>query len=814
MLIIEIRKFFRRYRFTGIVAIAVLAAGMAASSLLLSILWAVSNHKIPGLAEGSFATIGEAPHGGPLRPLPWETLERAQGSIPSVVGYGQSIKTTVRSAYQERTIAVAAASSAFFKRFQIGLSPADSRLSFDSNQIEQRWIVLTQGVAESLFGNANEAVGQFLTIEGIRIEVIAISRSGFGGLFGQEVSAWVSPSCVAPLYVRLSEEMAQDKHINSAEVWKKAAVFYGVAPVSSPGVARLWSAALRTDLRLGHRLVAVAGLTIDPERDRALIHWLKVALTLAVALTASTGLSFGAFLLARAPRQGQEVRFKRVLGGTVRQIMLGLCAGPLSAIAVAFALSVPLDFLALSALRRSVTFSSFITALHILNPLWASIAQLPLILFLSVVMALVPAARLLRDAGAPRIAAAVTDSKRQRRMIFGLVACQVLGGLGVAVSAAVVAKSGWDFASQSTGLQAEHRSVLRVDIKPGTREFSFKAQSEGSFPMSNAAAQILTDVPTIPGVRGVALANSAVMEPASSRSLIVSTAHVEERSVEASMVSASWFSLIGARFLSGSSYTEGVTGEVQECVVNRKLARQLWPAGAAVGSSVDLKDPSSGLQKTVRVVGVIADQRYYGPGLSISPTIFLPLRGELLGYALPMFVLVNGEDSTSNAAQILTINRILDADIPGLAVTNSFSVQSRLQEMVTAEIERVLPAILGALAILVVMFASLSTCLGYSTQSRTREFAIRMACGATPGNIVSLVLLHVLISAGIAVLLSVLSWGFLRRFVLSGLDVDVSSWSSGLAAIVTVFFLLAVILTALAPAIRASRSSVAVSLRE
>ncbi|MDQ2712581.1 MAG: FtsX-like permease family protein, partial [Acidobacteriota bacterium] len=255
-----------------------------------------------------------------------------------------------------------------------------------------------------------------------------------------------------------------------------------------------------------------------------------------------------------------------------------------------------------------------------------------------------------------------------------------------------------------------------------------------------------------------------------------------------------------------------ITGNIDEVILNRALANELWPKQDAVGKTVRLDDPSTGLSFTVRVAGVVADQRLSGPGYSAVPTAFLPLRGVLLALALPSYVLVNGLETTPVLET--TVNRVLDNVMPGLAVRSSYSLANRLRDLLVGELRRAAAAIAGSIAIVCVAYVGLYSSLVYSAQNRRREFAIRMSCGAKPKDIFETVVREAALSGITAALISGLCWAVLRQFAVSSSMFGYLSWSAFTAVAVISLSFVAALLTALSPALGAARYPIAAALRE
>lgn len=81
---------------------------------------------------------------------------------------------------------------------------------------------------------------------------------------------------------------------------------------------------------------------------------------------------------------------------------------------------------------------------------------------------------------------------------------------------------------------------------------------------------------------------------------------------------------MGIRLLRGRSFTEhdnsGAPGVV---IVSESVARQLWPAGDAIGKRISLEDRPKP-EDWLTIVGVVADVRQQGLKDKESAVIYLP----------------------------------------------------------------------------------------------------------------------------------------------------------------------------------------------
>jgi predicted permease len=243
-------------------------------------------------------------------------------------------------------------------------------------------------------------------------------------------------------------------------------------------------------------------------------------------------------------------------------------------------------------------------------------------------------------------------------------------------------------------------------------------------------------------------------------------------------------------------------------VVSESFAAKYWPGENPVG-----KRFNGALDDRI-VIGVVGDIRVRGLEQYSEPQVYLPYRqvkdGWLAGY-IPQDLAVR--TSQSDPTQIASaVRRIIASAEPDLPVTNL----RPLSEIVAGETtsRRAQLIVLGGFAGIAFLLAAIGIhgLLSYTVSQRTQEIGVRMALGATRGNIMRLIVgdALVLAIAGIFVGVAVAyGAGLELESLLAGLSPkDVDAFSAGI--------LLALVMTiagSFLPAMRAVRVDPATALR-
>ncbi len=166
-------------------------------------------------------------------------------------------------------------------------------------------------------------------------------------------------------------------------------------------------------------------------------------------------------------------------------------------------------------------------------------------------------------------------------------------------------------------------------------------------------------------------------------------------------------------------------------VVNEDMARQYWPKGNALGSTIVVgKD-----KQACTIVGIVKNYAYHNPqDTDPNPVLYLPV---LQHYQSTVFVAVRSR-TTAEAALPALRQAVakLDGALPLQSVQTLKQVGEVLYQFSWIPVE-----MLGvfALASLLVATLGLYATMAYAVTERSREFALRMAVGATRLQIVKLV---------------------------------------------------------------------------
>jgi predicted permease len=283
----------------------------------------------------------------------------------------------------------------------------------------------------------------------------------------------------------------------------------------------------------------------------------------------------------------------------------------------------------------------------------------------------------------------------------------------------------------------------------------------------------------------------------------------EGQLVDGADVTPGYFSAMDIPLIEGRFFTkEDASGDKKVVIVNQTFARKFFPGRNAVGKWVAGFNPDVSEQPArdeLTIVGVVADVRDWSVEAPPQPQLFGPLSGPADAYIVIQSTLPR-KDVVQSATAIL--HRI-DASL-------AFSKVNTMRELVSeASARRRFQTVL--LSIFAVMATTLALIgfyglLAYTANRRGPEMGIRIALGASRGDILRLFLGQGLRIVAVGLVLGLGAAFALTRFLSSSLY-EVRTWDPATFAVVPALFLIAALVASFVPARRAANSDPMIILR-
>jgi hypothetical protein len=198
----------------------------------------------------------------------------------------------------------------------------------------------------------------------------------------------------------------------------------------------------------------------------------------------------------------------------------------------------------------------------------------------------------------------------------------------------------------------------------------------------------------------------------------------EHPSVRVQLVNAGYFDALAMPIVAGRNFQPG-DAEAGAIIVNETLARRFWAGQDAVGKSVQVG------QRTTVIAGVVRDSQVNRIGRKTEPMYFTPFSMGLYRGPNPVLLVPAAFASRAVAAVRQAESR---AEIATVGLADQ--VNRALSD------SRGAARIAGALGLLALLLATVGVygVISYSVEQRRKEIGIRLALGARPGEVVTLIL--------------------------------------------------------------------------
>jgi putative ABC transport system permease protein len=331
-------------------------------------------------------------------------------------------------------------------------------------------------------------------------------------------------------------------------------------------------------------------------------------------------------------------------------------------------------------------------------------------------------------------------SRRRWTLRDALVVGQMAVTVILLVGAALLTRSLVAARRTALGFPAARLAIVSVDAS----QLRYNREQTAQF-----FEAVLARVRAIPGVESAALTTRPVFSLNYNRwDIWVPGRHQPgERgeTVEVTTVSDDYFKTMDVPIVAGRAFGSNDGPDAPRvAIVNETMARKLWPGQTAVGRTFRSR---AGDGPLFEVVGVAADHKVTTVGEPPTPFLHLARRQQPNPYSA--IIARTGGDAN---ALLRDMRREIHALAPALAFVENQTMDAEVgATLFPVRASAWLVSGVGAIAMLLAA-VGLYGVIAYSVARRTREIGIRIALGARPSTVVSLVMRHglVLAIAGLA----------------------------------------------------------------
>ena len=415
----------------------------------------------------------------------------------------------------------------------------------------------------------------------------------------------------------------------------------------------------------------------------------------------------------------------------------------------------------------------------------------------SLLPGLVPARRLgeALAAGSARSTATGARKVLQRTLVTGQLAVSFV----LLVGAGLLVRTLSNLHAVDPGFELER--VLSIET-PSSGDF-------GSDVDQRFSRGAVVDIGKIASVESVALSQSAPLGDAERFPVQVQVEGVAadpQSSVPAlwDAVSPGYFETLGVEVLEGRAFREADDRQSTAVgIFNESAARHYFGEGvgsdhaAGIGKRISYSFGGFGLSE-VTLVGIVADSRITSVETTGEHFLYLPEAQSFPGQT----VLVRTQgDPLIVAPQVLETLRALDPERPLEHIATLAELRSA--SLAPQRLNAILFLVFGALA-LAIAAVGVAAVLAFTVSARRRELGIRAALGATPSQLLGMVLRDGLVMAFVGLGLGALGSVALTR-LMSGLLFEVAPLDAPTFVAVGLVLFLVALGAALIPALRATR---------
>jgi putative ABC transport system permease protein len=788
----------------SLIAILTLALGIGANTALFTVVDATLLRALPYNQPDQLVQLWETRRTGEIKQvdasypdyLDWGQASEAIAGICGYTGWGGSFTLTGRGTPER--LEGARVTASFFS--VLGIEPILGRsfLPDEDRPGAAATVILSYALWQRKFGAAADIVSQQLTLDGEAYTVLGVLPQSFQFAPMGQAELWVS--------LRPSPSQLNLRFMHWLDVIArlKPGVSLAQAQAQMDGVAaHIEQQYADSHTGAGVKLVPLREQVVGSVRPLLLVLLGAVAFVLLIACANVANL-----LLVRAATRRKEIGIRLALGATrgrlVQQLLsesllLALAGGVIGLMLAAWGVELLVAFIPAAQLDSM----PYLQGLTINARVFCFTGALSLVT--GIIFGLIPAWQsstldlqaTLKEGGRTATGA---GSKQFRR---ALVITEIALALVLLVGAGLMIRSTHRLLAVKLGFNPEKLMTLRLEL-PGSKY----AEDESARAFHQ---QLLARLEALPGVSSVAAINWLPLQPGPGNLLLVEGQPPpppgQGLGASARAVSPNYFRTMSVALIKGRAFTDRDNPTSPDVVIiNSALANRLFPNQDPLGRRISF---AGGGPKPFEIVGVVDDERINALDEEAALVTYRPYLQEPWN-RLNLVVRTAGEPGRIVSA----VREQVQALDPDLALYSVATMEQLIADT-PATFQRRYPALLMAVfAAVALILAAIGIygVISYSVNQRRHEIGIRMALGATRGDIYKLV-----IGEGLALALLGIGAGLAAAFGLTRL---MSSLLFGVSATdPNTFIIISMILAGVAlgacfvPARRATKVDPMVALR-
>jgi predicted permease len=659
-------------------------------------------------------------------------------------------------------------------------------------------------------------LGETVDVNGRALTIVGIAPAGFTG-----TTALVSPEVWLPLGLYETTAMSEDKE-GSGRLADRGNHTLIVGGRLKPGItAKAAEARLATlgkglaeaypaenrDQALSLHTLARMSVSTKPGDDGFLRAPAIMLLAMAGVVLLIACLNLANMLLARGEARRREIAIRLAVGGGRGRILRQLLTEALVLSFLGGAAGLVIASWATASLLATIAPQVPIDLVFDSRPDVRVLAATAAFCGISTVFfGLGPSLRLTRRDPLADLKEPAGESRGGTRALSGrnlLVTAQVALSLVLVTAAGLFVQGARRAAEADPGFRLDGGVVVELDPSLAGQD-----QARGR----ETYRALLDRARGLPGVEAASLASLVPFGMITyGRSVAPAGQPIDGEGVASAVYNAvgtDYFRALGLDILRGRDFTaveeEAETGP-RVVIVNEPVARRLWPDQEPLGQTLQIGRSRAGRADTYEVVGVVPGVRHDMFETAPELQVYVPVGSH---YHTNLSLHVRSLEKTREAETALIEAlrrevRAVDASLPVVELRTLRSHRDASMALWAVRTGAWLFTAFGLLALLLAVVGVYGV-KSYLVARRTREFGIRMALGASPGDVRRLVLGEGARLLGLGLGIGLLLSALVAR-VLSGMLYEVSAADPATFVLAPLLLGLATLLACELPARRATR---------